>query len=200
MNNRDGTHTLVNVATDPGLNKQAQLLSARVEAELGKPAVVMITSACAGDGKSLTAYLLAASLEKYNHRVSLMEIPNEEETSHEQLSAFLEKMHSNYDFTVIDAATFLKSNTVLSLARLVDGILVAVRIGRAPTADDESMVGILEEFGGNVVGVVAAEADTIANFERARGEGPAVTRLQPRLNAEQNSAQALMAARAERML
>ncbi len=200
MSNHNGTHTSGNVASDPALNKQAQILSARVEAELAKPAVVMITSACAGDGKSLTAYLLAASLEKYNHRVSLMEIPNEEGTSHERLSAFVEKMRSNYDFTVIDAATFLKSNTVLSLARLVDGILVAVRIGRAPTADDESIVGILEEFGGNVVGVVATEADPIADFERAREQTPAVAQLQPRRDAEQNSAQALMAARAERML
>jgi Mrp family chromosome partitioning ATPase len=200
MNNRDGAHTAVNVATDPALSRQAQLLSARIEAGFSKPAVVMITSACAGDGKSLTAYLLAASLEKYNRRVSLMEIPNEEGASREHLSAFVEKMRSNYDFTVIDAATFLKNNTVLSLAPLVDGILVVVRIGRTPIVDDESMVGILEEFGGNVVGVVATEADAIANFARARGEIPAVTRLQPRRNAEQDAAGALMAGATERML
>jgi Mrp family chromosome partitioning ATPase len=200
MNDRDGSNASVNIATDPALSKQAQLLSARVEAELSKPAVVMITSACAGDGKSLTACLLAASLEKYGYRVSLVEIPNEEGTSHEQWSALIEKMRSNYDFTVIDAGTFLKSHAVLSLARLVDTVLVAVRIGRAPTPDDESMVGVLEEFGGNVVGVVAIEAATIANFKRAHGQSPAATRPQPGRNPEQNPAQALMAAAAaERM-
>lgn len=168
MDNRNASNG--GAATDPAPNIQAQLLSVRVEGELRKPAVVMVTSARAGDGKSLTAYLLAASLEKANHRVSLMEIPHEKETSHEQLSAFIEEQRSNYDFTVIDAATFPKSSTVLSLARLVDGILVAVRIGRTPSADDQSMVGILEQFGGNVVGVVAIEADAIANFKRALGE------------------------------
>ena len=178
---------------DPALDIQAQLLSARVEAELSKPAVVMVTSARTGDSKSLTAYSLATSLEKYNHRVSLMEIPNEEGASHERLSAFVEKMRANYDFTIIDAAAFVKSSAVMSLARLVDGILLAVRIGRAPTDDDESMVLMLEQVGGKIVGVVATDAGTIANFERARGESPALTRLQPRRNAEQNSAQALMA-------
>jgi len=182
MDNRSGFPAPVGTPADSAPNVQAQLLSVRVEGELSKPAVVMVTSARAGDGKSLTAYLLAASLEKSNHRVSLMEVPNEKEASHERLSAFVEEMRSNYDFTVIDAAAFPKSSTVLSLARLVDGILVAVRIGRAPTADDESMVGILEQFGGNVVGVVAAEAETIANFERARGEKAASMQLQPRRN------------------
>jgi Mrp family chromosome partitioning ATPase len=199
MSDRDDSSS-VNIGTDPALNSQAQRLSARIEAALSKPAIVMITSAGQGDGKSLTACLLAASLEKSNHRVSLMEIPNEEGTSREWLSAFVDKMRKNYDFTIIDAATYLKNNTVLSLARLVDGILVAVRIGRVPTEDDESMIGTLEEFGGNVVGVVAAEADTIAAFERARRESPAFMQLQTRRNAEQTPAQALMAVAAETML
>ena len=153
--------------------------------DLPKPAVVMVTSARPGDGKSLVAYLLAASLEKAKHRVSLVEVPNEKEASDERLTTLIEEARSNYDFTVIDAATFSGSRSVLSLARLVDGILVAVRIGRTPSADDHSMVGILEQFGGNVVGVVAIEADAIENFERARGETPAWTPFQPRRGAEQ---------------
>ena len=177
---------------------QAELLSVRIEVELSKPAVVMVTSARGGDGKSLAAFSLAASLEKCNHRVSLMEIPNEKEASYERLSAFVEELRSNYDFTIIDAATFSGSRAVLSLARLVDGILVAVRIGRAPTAEDRSMVGVLEQFGGNVVGVVATEADAITNFERARRESPASTRLQPRRNADQSPSKGLMAIVADR--
>ncbi len=176
MINRNGTQTRVNIVTDPTLNTQAQILRARIEAELGKPAVVMITSACAGDGKSLTAYSLAASLERCNHRVSVIEIPNEEGTSHERLAAFVEKMRSNYDFTIIDAATFAQSSCVMSLAGIVDGVLLTVRVGRAPTDDDESVVGMLEQFGGNIVGVVATEGDTIANFERARQESSAFPR------------------------
>ncbi len=196
MNNRNGIQPAVWAATDPAPNIQAQVLSVRIEVEFSKPAVVMVTSARAGDGKSLTAYLLAAYLEKCSHSVSLMEMPSEEGASHERLSAFVDEMRSSYDFTIIDAATFSGSSTVLSLARLVDGILIAVRFGRVPTADDRSMVGILSQLGGNVVGVVATEADAVANFERARGEVPARTR--PRRNAEQSPAKGLAIA-VERM-
>jgi Mrp family chromosome partitioning ATPase len=197
MNYLNGTQPAVSLATNPASDIQAELLSVRIEVELSKPAVVMVTSARAGDGKSLAAHSLAASLEKCNHRVSLLEMPNEKGASHERLSAVVEEMRSNYDFTIIDAATFSGSRTVLSLARLVDGILVAVRIGRAPTAEDRSMVGILEQLGGNVVGVVATEAEAIANFERSRGESSA-SRFQPRRNGEQSPAKGLMAIVPER--
>lgn len=191
MDNRNQPHPAGGTASDSAPNVQAQLLSVRVQGELRKPAVVMVTSARAGDGKSLTSYLLAASLEGCNHRVSLMEVPDEQEASNERLSVFVEELRSNYDFTVIDAPAFPRSSTVLSLARLVDGILIAVRVGRSPTADDESMVRILEDLGGNVVGVVAAEADTIANYEGARGERRSNTQPQPRRNAENNPAPGL---------
>jgi Mrp family chromosome partitioning ATPase len=176
MTSRSGTRHRINIATDPTLNTQAQVLGARIEAELGKPAVVMVTSASAGDGKSLTAYSLAASLEKNNHRVTVIEIPNEGGNSHERLSAFVEKMRSNYDFAIIDAATFGQSSSVMSLAGLVDGILLTVRFGRAPIDVDASMVGMLEQCSGNIVGVVATEAEAIANFERAREESSAFPR------------------------
>jgi Mrp family chromosome partitioning ATPase len=199
MNDRNGAKGAVSVAIDPALNSEAQLLSVRIEGALSKPAVVMITSASAGDGKSVTAHLLAGSLEKCNHRVSLMEISNGNDTPREQLSTLVEEMRSNYDFAIIDAATFPKNSTVLSLARLVDGIVVAVRMGRAPTADDECMVRILEQVGGNVVGVVATEADAIATFERARGEKPADTRLQPRRSGGPSPAHGLTVIATERM-
>jgi Mrp family chromosome partitioning ATPase len=176
MTNRNGTQSRANIATDPTLNMQAQMLRARVEAELGKPAIVMITSACTGDGKSLTSYSLATSLEKCNHRVSVMEIPNEEGASHSRLSAFVERMRSNFDYTIIDAPTFGHSSSVLSLAGLVDGVLLAVRFGRAPTDDDESMVRMIEQFGGSIVGVVATEPEAIANFERTRQESSGLPR------------------------
>jgi Mrp family chromosome partitioning ATPase len=214
MNERNGTQPQENNATDPILNAKVQLLRTRVEAELGKPAVVMITSARAGDGKSLTAYSLAGCFAKYNHRVALvsgsgeeyhqlsvLEMPGEESNaSRDQLATFVEKMRSEYDFTIIDAETFVSSSTVMALSRLVDGILLAVRIGRAPTDDDEAMVAIIEQFGSRVIGVVATEADTIADFERARRTRPASARTRTRRNAEQNPSRALMTSAAERVL
>jgi Mrp family chromosome partitioning ATPase len=199
MSDRDDARAAVFLATDPALNRQARLLRASVEAGVSKPAIVMITSAAPGDGKSLTASMLAASLEKCDYRVSLVEIPNETGTSPECLTDYVERMRANYDFTVIDAAAYLENTTVLSLARLVDAIVVAVRIGRTATADDGSMVATLEEFGGNVLGVVATDADAIAMFERTRRDSPMFTRLQPRRTAEQTPTQAVITAAAEPM-
>ena len=53
------------------MNAQVQLLRSRVEADLGKPAVVMVTSALPGDGKTLTAHSLAMSFGRSGHRVAL---------------------------------------------------------------------------------------------------------------------------------
>jgi Mrp family chromosome partitioning ATPase len=214
MKERIGPGLNKNVATHPALNAQVQLLRARVEANLGKPAVIMVTSASTGDGKSLIAYSLAGSFANCDHRVALvsrsceeqsqvsvLEIPSEDgrKISRDELAAFIEKMRSDYDFTIIDAETFVNSSTAMALTRFVDGILLAVRIGRAPTADDEAMVDMIEQSGGHVVGVVATEASAIADFECARRANTASARPRHRRNTEQNPARALMAAAAERL-
>jgi Mrp family chromosome partitioning ATPase len=202
MKERISTEPQENIMNDPVLNAQAQLLRVRVQAALGKPAVVMVTSACSGDGKSLTAYTLASSLANCDHRVSVVEIPNEEggTISRDRLAEFVEKLRSEYDFAIIDAETLVNSSTAMTLTRLVDGILLAVRVGRAPTADDEAMVRMIEQFGSRVVGVVAAERETIADFERARRGKPFSTRLSHRRSSEQSPAPALMTEAAEQML
>jgi Mrp family chromosome partitioning ATPase len=212
MNHGTGAHHREDFATDPLLHAQAQLLRVRVEAALAKPAVVMVTSASEGDGKSLTAYSLAAALVQSGHRVALVsrssqqyrqlpvvEMPNDGGSSGERLTGFIDAMRSDYDFTVIDADTFVKSGTVMTLARLVDGILLSVRIGRAPTVDDESMVRILEQLGSHVVGVVATEGDAITEFEGLRRKASASDRTRPRQTTEQNPVRAVMTVAAERV-
>ena len=170
---------------DSLLSHQVQLLRSRVEAEFEAPAVVMVTSALEGDGKSLTAHSLASSLMKSGHRAALVSLTgraNEPgdgtpiELSHEdgtvigrdRLSTFVGEMRAKYDFTIVDAGTFLSSNAAMALARSVDGILLTVRIGRAPSEEDELTVRTIEQSGGRVVGIVAADADTITRFERLR--------------------------------
>jgi Mrp family chromosome partitioning ATPase len=173
--------------SDPAPNVQAQQLRARVEAELDKPAVVMVTSAQDGDGKSLTALSLARCFKSCDHRVVLVSREESSKIPRDRLAAFVEKMRSDYDFTIIDAETFMNSSNVMALTRLVDGIVLAVRIGRPPTADDDAMIGMIERFGGRVVGVVATEADTN-------------THPKPQPDTKQSPARALLAAAAERLL
>src|SRR5271165_5519635 len=180
-------------SAEPTPDSQVALLRSRVEAELKKPAVVLVTSAHAGDGSSLTASSLAESFAKSGHRAALVhehrgaatpsEIPlsehgahgrvadlelppeNDDAVSREGLAAFVDAMRADFDYTIVDAGTFLESNSAMALPRLVDGILLTVRVGRASTTKDEMMVRMIDHLGSNVVGVVAADPAAIAEVE-----------------------------------
>ncbi|HTV73576.1 MAG TPA: hypothetical protein VME66_07730 [Candidatus Acidoferrales bacterium] len=166
------------------LNSEIQLLRARVESELRKPAVVMVTSACQGDGKSLTAYALAGCFASSGHRaalvttthdgapanVAIVALPQDDDpiVSREQLAAFVSSMRSKYDYTVVDAGTFMNDTAAMALTRMVDGILLTVCVGRAPTNEDDRMIRMIDQFNGRVVGVVATDTQAIDEFERSR--------------------------------
>jgi Mrp family chromosome partitioning ATPase len=167
---------------EPGLNPQLQLLRARLEAELQRPAVVLVTSALPGDGKSMTAHALARSFSRSGHRTALvdragggaarggptsLQLPADGGVEwRDGLSDFISGTRERYEYTLLDAGTFLKSEAAMALARMVDGILLVVRIGRAPSDEDEVMIRTIEHCGGRVVGVVATDDAAIAEFAR----------------------------------
>ncbi len=74
-----------------------------------------------------------------------------------------------YDFAVVDGRrSYRTSAGEGSLARqLRDGILIAVRVGRPESAADAAMMRTLKRAGARIVGVVAAEAQAIADFGSA---------------------------------
>ncbi len=181
-------------APEASVDSQIQLLRSRVEAEIKKPAVVMVTSAHAGDGKSLTASSLATSFAKSGHRAALVsenrgaghdldsalerrahgrvttvELPPESDdaVSLESLKNFVDTMRTGHDYTIVDAGAFLDSNSAMALPGVVDGILLTVRVGRASSDKDEMMVRMIEHLGSNVIGVVATDPAAIAAFERS---------------------------------
>jgi succinoglycan biosynthesis transport protein ExoP len=187
------------VGDDPALNAQVQLLRSRVEDDLKKPAVVMVTSARKGDGKSLTAHTLAVSFTMQGHRTALVrlcpvpvergegwefldcgsdnvpvmvELPRYEDggTTPEKLAVFVDRMRTEYDYTVVDAGAFLSSAPTMTLSRMVDGIMLAIRMGRAPSNDDQSMLKMMEHSRGRVVGVVAIEAEAAGKMRRRKPE------------------------------
>jgi len=191
--------------TGDSLNSQMHLLRSRVEAELDRPAVVMVTSALPGDGKSLTAHSLAVSFGRSGRRVALagaaagidqrgvtvVNLPPKEGrvAEHDGLVAFVDKLRAEYDYTIVDAGTFLRSNTAMALAPLVDGILLAVRVGRAPSDDDELLVRTIEHSRGRVLGVVATDTKAVEGFARERaGERPAAAPTQPARRVETHAA------------
>lgn len=203
MNNRNDINAPESSELDALLNSQVQLLRSRVEAELKKPAVVLVTSAHLGDGKSLTASSLATCFAKSGHRAALvnenrsgadgvdpavserfshghvtsLELPPESDNavSRENLTAFVTSLRGDYDYAIVDAGSYLDSNSAMALAQLVDGILLTVRVGRSSSEKDEMMARMIEHFRGNVIGVVATDAEAIAEFERGRPRPSAAT-------------------------
>jgi Mrp family chromosome partitioning ATPase len=175
-------------ATDPRFLAQVQLLRSRVEADLPKPAIILVTSAAGGDGKSLVAHSLADSFLRAGHRAALVhltkgvaersELPEiasardaADAAADDRFEAMVTKMRAGYDFTVVDGRPLLQDGAAVSLAPLVDGILIAVRVGRPETAADALMMRTLKRAGARIVGVVAAEAQAIADSGRCADRG-----------------------------
>lgn len=182
---------------------QVQLLRSRVEVDVKQPGIVMVTSAHQGDGKNLTARALAAGLKMQGYRTALVGLsPGPVERSQdwapfgchsdnapvievlrgnegdgitpEELVAFVNRMRSEYDYTVVVAGTFLSSPPTMALSRLVDGVLLAIRIGRAPSDEDHLTVQLIERSRGRIVGVVATDAESAGEIRHRKPKERAV--------------------------
>jgi Mrp family chromosome partitioning ATPase len=187
------------------------LLRARIESDVKQPGVVMITSAQRHDGKSFTAYGLAECLASVGHRTALVDanaegrgttqvrgtkdprrglsifgMPTDESgpsSSRESICNFVTQMRTRFDFTIVDGAPLLRSGAAILLASAVDGVLLTVRVGRAPCEEDTLTVRMLKQTRSAVLGIVAASNEGIAQFERTReslySEDPRVILLEP---------------------
>ena len=167
---------------------QFQLLRTRIEADVPLPAVVLVTSASRGDGKSLTARGLATCFAEAGRRVALVDgqprqparaagtmrngialyqLPHDEpgtNVSSGAMMAFAEHMRGSYDCTVIDGAAFAHNNSPIVLAGIVDGVLLTVRLGRVPCDEDRLMSEMLEHSKAPILGVVAVSLEAVAAF------------------------------------
>ena len=173
---------------------QIELLRARVERQVRKPAIVVITSAKQGDGKSLTAFLLAKSLAKAGRRTALVGTPHgssnedafisshdfrdllvrvqlpKEFHSTEASAEYLSLLRAAYEFTIIDSGLLLTDTVTMALAENADGLLLAVRLGRAPSDDDDLTIQLIEQFDCPIIGLIAALHSAIDDFSVRRDE------------------------------
>jgi len=172
---------------------QFQLLRSRIESDVPVPAVIFVTSAQPGDGKSTTAHGLFECLSRVGHRVVLVNANAEAQVaggiesggsansiipvqlddrgasaSRAAISTFVRDMRDRFDFTIVDGAPFLRSNVAMLLAGVVDGVLLTVRAGRSQTEEDEIMARTLDHSKANVLGVVAVTDPCIADFRASQ--------------------------------
>lgn len=188
------THEDLRRQTEIPLNPQHQLLRAHIERTVAAPAVIMVTSAQTGDGKSLTAHALALCLARSGRRTALVDLthpvpsavgrlpgpsgsirPNFTavdaaatgmRTSREAMAAFVEETREAYEYTILDSPALLADDIAMGLATVVDGLLLTVRLGRAPSELDQLTMRLIERSEGRVIGVVATLPDAIAEFGR----------------------------------
>ncbi|TAM56168.1 tyrosine-protein kinase family protein [bacterium] len=74
------------------------------------------------------------------------------------MQALIADLHSRYHYTIIDSASINVGMAGLQFARFADGVLLAVRLGRAPKPADKMAIGTLERVGARVLGIVATGA------------------------------------------
>lgn len=182
---------------DDTMNTEVQLLRAHLESSMSGPSIIMVTSAEAGDGKSLIAHALAHALAKAGRRCALfdatvqskadlsrlalpeagarantpvvMPLPMGDSNlapSREAMTEFMDTVRASYDYAIVDTPAFLSSDLAMALGEAADGILLSVRVGRAPTEKDIATIRVIEASKGNVIGVVAATPESIRDFKK----------------------------------
>jgi Mrp family chromosome partitioning ATPase len=173
----------------PQTSNPFDLVRATIEAELAAPGVLAVTSALSGDGKTGIAAGLARSLagaptHLVTRRTSagcdvLSILPAEARiASALAIATLYEAVRAHYDFAIVDAAVFTDGG--LAFARGADGVVLALREGRAVAAADRDAVDLFERLRVRVLGVVATRGD------RSRGTGVAPS-LVDRLHAQPRS-------------
>ena len=179
------------------IDAQARLLCTRIDSDIRKPAVILVTSAEVGDGASYTALSLAKAFAKFGRRTALVdatgnargsyqapspmlgEQPSDEPTiirmrtldrnsSRDALGESVASFRQTYDITIIDTLPVLDSNSAMALGDVADATLVTVRFGRVAGPGDEIAASMLEACKGQFLGVVTTDGDEVERFEQGR--------------------------------
>ena len=143
-------------------------LRATVQSTATLPAVVLVTSAKTGDGKTTVALGLARAFAAGNVDAVLVDANRERPSrivcSEKHLSSvvmeqrpmpeFFRDLRSRFGVIIVDAGTISEHGAALQVARFADAVIVAVRHGRGRTKADEAGIAMLTRIGARLVGVV----------------------------------------------
>lgn len=174
---------------------QVEALRARVEARVTKHSVIAVTSAARGDGKSVTAALLAESLSKAGYRCVLVdasagdaqressrsapagssgfvEVPlasgEGAALSRDIVHATLRQLRLEFDFVIVDADPISNNGITLLICTVADGVIITVRAERPKRAVDHQLAKLLGVADATVLGVTLVGAEMIAEHRERR--------------------------------
>jgi Mrp family chromosome partitioning ATPase len=181
------------------LTAQLQLLCVHIESKLDGPSVIVVASAEDGDGKSFLAHSLADAFARAGHRTALLDATDsrtgdlerlalagdhakpdrpvilsnhqgETGISADAIANFVASARASFDYVIVETPTLASDAVAMKYARLADGVLLAVCVGRRPTDNDMLVAAMLEKAKTNVLGVVATTEPAIEAFEQRRND------------------------------
>lgn len=168
----------------PQLAAQAKLLRARIDSEIAKPAVILVTSAERDDGASLTAATIAGAFADTGVRTVLFNATSNVQRSRrndahvnvckpevlhsrERLVEFVTTLRSSYEITIIEAPSIMENDAANALIAIADAALISIRVGRVAGDGDTLISRILERTEDCLLGIVTTDPDAIDEFEAA---------------------------------
>jgi Mrp family chromosome partitioning ATPase len=149
------------------LEEQLRILRVTVEADVGAPSQILVTSTGDDDGAPALALGLARAFAAAGRSTALLRLDGAEQRAASALGLRLAELKAQYDVCIVEATRALESSAALDAARIVDGVILVVGMGRRVRRADRDIVPALTRFGARVLGVVAAEPLRLAEIAEA---------------------------------
>jgi hypothetical protein len=151
-----------------------QSLRVLIEAQVKIPALLLVSAATNSDCSDAVAQYLADAFGGTGKSTLLVDTSRSrgEKRTEEGAATFdlvkavptrdfhakLDVLRAGREITILHAAPLLAQPYGLELARLADGVLIAVRLGRAIRREDEHTRRTLEQLGARVLGIIQTSA------------------------------------------
>lgn len=148
------------------LDAQLRILRVAVEAEVGIPSQILITSASEKDDASGLALGLASAFGASGRKTALMRLESDG-SRNTPLGLRLAELKAQYDVCIVEGPPMLTSSASLDAARVVDGVMLVVGLGRHVIPRDHEVVPVLTRIGARLLGIVATAQGCFAQLGRA---------------------------------
>ncbi len=170
-----------------------QSLRVILDAKLPRSSMVVVSSACGEDGQAELACGLAHAFSDAGRKTALISLYSPGDSLPSRcmtdldlrtfagpffqaplapmaLNSLVADVRAKHEVVIVVSPPIITQSTSLHLCRIADGVLLAVRLGRKVTADDENTVTQLQRVAATVLGVIAVRPSA----ERAT-ESPDIT-------------------------
>ncbi len=154
-----------------------QSLRVMLDAKLPNTAMVVVSSACGEDGQAELAHGLAHAFIDSGRKTALISLYSPGDARSRcmtdldprtfaghffqapltpiALDSLVADVRAEHEIVIVASPPIITESASLHLCRIADGVLLAVRLGRKVTADDENTVAQLQRVAATLLGVIA---------------------------------------------